>query len=429
MNQDRKGDFMQVNSSLESLKEDKKIPKIDDIEAIPNWAKKNANIYLKTGYRINFHSFKLSVKSLFMRHNELLNVWTHLIGAIMFIGLLIFLAFHIESAKSIYNNVKTDISNIKPFFNNLKKTTKNQISDQYTNIVKKDFSNYKEYLTNFKDKFHSNSKIFVTNFDKNFQNFLSKIDTIKKKLITYIKKTKKKSHLLISQKLKTLLNFDKIMKSLLPSLNYTLEYYPIIIFLFSAIFCLGSSAIFHLFNEMDKRIFKILHKIDLAGISILICGSCFPITYYYFYCLPFHRYCYTFFSCFTCILVFGVSLGDWINKSENNHLKGLMYGTLGISNILPITHLILLSVFAKDMNGILPPTSIFFGLFLMAFFYLFGLSFYIMRFPEKYYPKKFDIWCNSHTIFHSFVVIATCVHYYTVDNLYKLRNDNMCTLN
>ena len=30
-------------------------------------------------------------------------------------------------------------------------------------------------------------------------------------------------------------------------------------------------------------------------------------------------------------------------------------------------------------------------------------------FPEKYYPVKYDIWLNSHTIFHLVVVISlTC---------------------
>ena len=430
MNENRKDGFEKVNSTIDSLKEEKNIPKIEDIESIPNWSKIHANEFLQTGYRINFHSFKLSVKSLCIRHNELMNVWTHLIGAILFILLLVFLAFHIESAKSIYNNVKKDISNVKPFFNNIKTATKNEIADQYKNLVKKDFNNYKNYLRGIKDKVDSNSKLFVVNFDNNYQKFLLRMDSIKNKVIDYIKKTKKKKNLLlIPQKIKKLLKFDQIMETLLPSLNYNLEYYPIVIFIFSAIFCLGSSAIFHLFNEMDKKIFKILHKIDLAGISILIMGSCFPITYYYFYCLPYHRFCYSFFSCFTCIGVFVISMGDRIHKAENNHLKGLMYGTLGISNVVPVSHLAYLSLFASEKNDLLPPTFVFFGFFMMAFLYLFGLVFYIKRFPEKYYPKKFDIWCNSHTIFHSFVVIATCVHFFTVNNLYHLRETKMCLVN
>jgi adiponectin receptor len=47
--------------------------------------------YIKKGYRINFSSKKDVVKSLFMWHNELINIWTHLIGAIIIISLIFYL--------------------------------------------------------------------------------------------------------------------------------------------------------------------------------------------------------------------------------------------------------------------------------------------------------------------------------------------------
>jgi adiponectin receptor len=42
------------------------------------------NPYIKRGFRINFNSHTKLFKSLFMLHNETINVWTHLIGAIFF---------------------------------------------------------------------------------------------------------------------------------------------------------------------------------------------------------------------------------------------------------------------------------------------------------------------------------------------------------
>lgn len=38
--------------------------------------------------------------------------------------------------------------------------------------------------------------------------------------------------------------------------------------------------------------------------------------------------------------------------------------------------------------------------------YLIGLFFYIKKVPERLIPKKFDIWFNSHTIFHICVFIG-----------------------
>lgn len=49
------------------------------------------NDHLHSGYRKNFHSKRKLVKSMCMKHNETMNIWTHFIGAIVFIFLIIFL--------------------------------------------------------------------------------------------------------------------------------------------------------------------------------------------------------------------------------------------------------------------------------------------------------------------------------------------------
>ena len=47
------------------------------------------NEYIKSGYRIDHNSFCLAAKSLFTCHNESVNVWSHLIGTLCFLGLFI----------------------------------------------------------------------------------------------------------------------------------------------------------------------------------------------------------------------------------------------------------------------------------------------------------------------------------------------------
>lgn len=54
------------------------------------------NEYIHTGYRINFNSSKKICKSLFMLHNESVNVWSHLIGVAIFIGLLFWTIFQLS---------------------------------------------------------------------------------------------------------------------------------------------------------------------------------------------------------------------------------------------------------------------------------------------------------------------------------------------
>jgi len=48
------------------------------------------NEHIWTGYRIGFNSKRKILRTLFMVHNESVNVWSHLIGAICFIGFIIY---------------------------------------------------------------------------------------------------------------------------------------------------------------------------------------------------------------------------------------------------------------------------------------------------------------------------------------------------
>ncbi|CAI2374298.1 unnamed protein product [Moneuplotes crassus] len=52
-------------------------------------------IYIKTGYRIGFTDSFSILKSLFMWHNETINIWSHLIGFIWYICLLVFFELYI----------------------------------------------------------------------------------------------------------------------------------------------------------------------------------------------------------------------------------------------------------------------------------------------------------------------------------------------
>jgi adiponectin receptor len=63
--------------------------------------------------------------------------------------------------------------------------------------------------------------------------------------------------------------------------------WPLFIFLASAIICLGFSAVFHLFSALGKETNNFLNRMDYAGISILIAGSCYPPYFYFLYCEPF----------------------------------------------------------------------------------------------------------------------------------------------
>jgi predicted membrane channel-forming protein YqfA (hemolysin III family) len=57
------------------------------------------NEFIKHGYRINFDSTIKVAKSLFMLHNESVNIWSHLIGSMLVILLVLYTATYIKSHK------------------------------------------------------------------------------------------------------------------------------------------------------------------------------------------------------------------------------------------------------------------------------------------------------------------------------------------
>lgn len=57
-------------------------PHIGNMDEAPDWLIDNH--FILTGYRINFTTPKLTLKSLFICHNESTNIWSHLSGVILF---------------------------------------------------------------------------------------------------------------------------------------------------------------------------------------------------------------------------------------------------------------------------------------------------------------------------------------------------------
>lgn len=72
-----------------------------DIHEAPEWLRDNE--FIKRGYRIHFTSFTKITKSLFMYHNESVNVWSHLLGAMFVVILVLYTSLYLESkSESIY---------------------------------------------------------------------------------------------------------------------------------------------------------------------------------------------------------------------------------------------------------------------------------------------------------------------------------------
>lgn len=163
----------------------------------------------------------------------------------------------------------------------------------------------------------------------------------------------------------------------------------------------------------------------MAGISILIFGSCYAANYYFYYCRPFFFKLYLGIAFITNLSGFLATLSEKLHKAEYTWIKGAIFGILGVGNGLSMLNAAYFSLFSKRKDDI-PLGIAHYGVVFMGVLYLTGLLFYIKQIPEKYYPKVFDVWLNSHTIFHIFVFLASIEFFFVVYYLFELRVDIVC---
>ena len=83
---------------------------------------------------------------------------------------------------------------------------------------------------------------------------------------------------------------DRLVKEIAPEflkaddiMNFV-PVWPLGINAFSACFCMGCSAIYHLFLVKSPEYNANLARLDYGGISVLIFGSCVPVLYYAMAC-------------------------------------------------------------------------------------------------------------------------------------------------
>jgi len=199
-----------------------------------------------------------------------------------------------------------------------------------------------------------------------------------------------------------------------------------LIFLFffiSAILCLGLSSLFHTVCCHSESVSNLFSKLDYAGIALLTVGSFVPWIYYGFYCQFTPKVIYL-----TSISVLGtgaiiVTMLDRFNKAEYRPLRAGLFVCLGGFGFVPTLHLFIQSGWndALVKGGI--PT-----LMVMAFLYIFGAVLYGCRIPERFLPGKFDLWFQSHQIFHVLVIAAAFVHYHGMTNMavHRLTKEGEC---
>ncbi|KAI8144152.1 hemolysin-III related-domain-containing protein [Fennellomyces sp. T-0311] len=186
------------------------------------------------------------------------------------------------------------------------------------------------------------------------------------------------------------------------------SYAPLSVYFICCICCLACSSVFHTFASHSKEVAATCHCIDYAGIILQGTGSWLPSLYYYFYCEPELQFFYT-----VVIIVGAIATGGLMTIPQFRAPKYLWIRTavflvFGLSGVVALFH-------SAILHGLPTLFDMGFGHILtVSLLYVVGTLIFAARIPERWYPEKFDIWFQSHSIFHTAVVAAIICYYFSM---------------
>jgi channel protein (hemolysin III family) len=294
----------------------------------------------------------------------------------------------IKSLINNFNVFKYNFTHIKSDINKIYHSSFIALNDTYTQIV----SNIDSISNNFHNFFHS---------------FSIKFNNLGEKLLDLMEF----ENIYLGRKIDNNLDEKRRIKNL--------KRWPLFVFIISAILCLSFSSIFHLIGNISIPFHRVLSRFDYGGVCLLITGSVYPPIYYFFYYETRYRLFYlTFITAFG-LTIFGLCLTNGFNLPSKRVLRGSLFLTFGLSTGIPFIHILLSADNLKGYNE----NARYYFWYLGGITYIIGAVLYIIRFPEKLYPGRFDIFGTSHQLLHIAVLIAAYFHYIGSLDAYYSRFD------
>ena len=390
------------------------------------------NEYIKGGYLLNCTTFKKTFKSLFMCHNETINIWTHLLSAIFFFALIFYTSIFISNYKSQLNKLKNDIALAEQKVESLYSESPNVMNNTYYSI--KDLKKTINKVNTNDEYLYQNSLQLILYLYNEVKNISSNfIDTLSSKFIELLTNVQD-GIIIIKREIINLIKLDTsksdyFEKELDEKFNTDIEKkqtielarWPLFVIIHSAILLFIFSASFHSIGTINERYHDILNRFDYGGISLLISGSCYPPYYYFFYYSNTFKYLYLIEITVFGIGIFLYSLTDDFNKPQKRTLRGIIFLIFGLCTGIPILHM---AFFGKKLVGNAAGINLI-NWYVGGVCYVIGALLYIIRFPEKMFPGKFDYIGASHQIFHILVFFGALFHFLGSLDAYNYRFNNL----
>lgn len=283
-----KEDKLKDNKTLtkeKSLKNEDKII-VGKYSDAPEYLKDNE--YIKKGYLINCHSLKLVLRSLFICSNETINIWSHLLGCIISILLILFTAMFIKTSlmrkltQEEYDDLQIKINEtIIPWSSELRKyklIEKEKIDSNVCSIIDNILSNADNLYNDSGEKFAT--VYIIEKFIDNTKNLINKIVNFFSEDSNIFEHITNKWEICVN-KITSYIKYNNLIEDIK---GENIGKWPLFIMLSAAIVCFGFSTSFHWFSIYSKNLYSILCRLDYAGITFLIPGSCYPPYFYFYFC-------------------------------------------------------------------------------------------------------------------------------------------------
>ena len=288
---------------------------------------------------------------MFRSTNETMNVWTHLLGALLFIFL-------------IYLTYAIPIENMQTMRQDVAKTNAAVLC-----------AGSPEFMSTLFDEEHSKAACV--------ERLSSNIDAAEEfsSLYNYIASRPRKNVWM------TMASYFWKFVTLAKGESHAEQvgHWPIMVFIACAIWCMSASFIFHQYYCMSFTANNILQTLDYCGICILISGSYVPVIYYSFYCYPTYMKLHLIIVVILNVANVCVMATPKFRSPAYRSVRARSFTLGACYAVVAIVHLLILDGLSNPMF-----TVLFWYMVGMGGTYILGAVLYGTRFPEKYWPGHFD---------------------------------------
>jgi len=191
--------------------------------------------------------------------------------------------------------------------------------------------------------------------------------------------------------------------------HHSFDFWMMGVFFAGTQVCFLFSSIYHLFACQSLHLCKRFTQLDYFGINVFISCCLMSSIYFGFYCHPEYQAFYVGVSALFSLLTTAFSnLPVLLSPAYSSYRITAFFGHVSFS-LIPLVHWVILEGYhSYEVQNVLWRIIFMFGMFGLAF------VFYITKFPERLSPGRFDLFLNSHQIWHIISMLAAYWQYHSL---------------